>query len=224
MSISRSLKEKAHTVWEDGYNHPFVQELGKGTLNKETFKFYLLQDYHYLLSYAKVFALGAVKADSEELMTRFAAIQHLIFNQELDMHRAYMKAFGVTKGEMESTKPSLYNQTYTANMLAVGQTGDLAELLATVFPCGWTYYDYACRLKGQYADRLEGNFFKSWIDNYSSKVFEDSFGWFYDTIDELCENKTAAQIKRVEDIFIRSVEFEYLFFDMSYKKEMGYRL
>ena len=37
------------------YNHPFVQELGAGTLSKDKFKFYLLQDYLYLLEYAKVF-------------------------------------------------------------------------------------------------------------------------------------------------------------------------
>ena len=56
MSFSRGLKSKAEKVWEDGYNHPFVQEIGKGILDREKFKFYLLQDYLYLLQYAKVFA------------------------------------------------------------------------------------------------------------------------------------------------------------------------
>ena len=42
MSFSRGLKTKAAKVWEGCYNHPFVQELGKGTLDKEKFKFYLL--------------------------------------------------------------------------------------------------------------------------------------------------------------------------------------
>ena len=46
MSFSRSLKQKAIKVWEDGYNHPFVQELGAGTLSKDKFKFYLLQDIY----------------------------------------------------------------------------------------------------------------------------------------------------------------------------------
>ena len=50
MSFSRSLKSKAAKVWEDGYKHPFVQGLGRGALDKEIFKFHLLQDYQYLLS------------------------------------------------------------------------------------------------------------------------------------------------------------------------------
>jgi thiaminase/transcriptional activator TenA len=224
MSFARSLKNNAYSVWEAGYNHPFVQELGRGTLAKDSFKFYLLQDYHYLLNYAKAFALAAVKADSEELMAKFAFIQHIIFNQELNLHREYCKGFGITKEEMNSVKPSLYNRTYTANLLAVGETGDLAELLAAVLPCGWTYHDYACRLKIQYADNLIDNFFKSWIDNYSSSLFEESFGSFYSIIDDLCANKTPAQLERVEEIFRSSVEFEFLFFDMAYKQEMGHKL
>lgn len=224
MSFSRGLKKKAITVWEEGYNHPFVQELGKGTLDKDKFKFYLLQDYQYLLSYAKVFALATLKSDTEELMTKFSAVQHGILATEMDLHRDYMASFGISKEQIASVKPSLFNRTYSANMLAVGQTGDLAEILATVFPCAWTYADYATRLTKDYAKELESNFYQTWIENYAGEDFSESFIWFYDTLDELCKNKTDAQLKKIEDIFISSVEFEYLFWDMAYKQELSYQL
>ena len=222
MSFSRSLKEKAHKVWEEGYNHPFVQELGKGTLDKEKFQFYLLQDYLYLLEYAKVFAVAVVKSDTEELMKNFSTLQYFIFTGEMDLHRKYMAGFGITQAEMESVKPSLFNKTYTANMLSYGLTGDLAEILASVFPCAWTYVDYACRLKEQYADKLEGNFYKTWIENYSNPEMAASFEWFYDALDKLVANKTDEERKKIEEIFISSVEFEYLFWDMAYKMQMSY--
>lgn len=224
MSFSHELKERAGQVWEDGYNHPFVQEIGAGTLDKETFKFYLLQDYLYLIQYAKVFALATVKADDEDMMIRLSELQASILTTEMDLHREYMAGFGITPQEVAQVKPSLYNRTYTANMLAVGQTGDLAEILATVFPCGWTYCDYAQRLKKQYADKLEDNFYKTWIEMYASHDFEKSFGWFYDVIDEAVARKSEKQRERVAEIFVSSVEFEYLFWDMSYKKEMSYNL
>ena len=223
MSFSRSLKEKAIKVWEEGYNHPFVQEIGKGTLDKKKFQFYLLQDYKYLLQYAKVFALAAVKADTEELMIHLTNVQHSVLD-EINLHRQYMEKFGVSHDEMAQVKSSLFNRTYTANMLAVGQTGDLADILATVFPCAWTYNDYGRRLKEQYADRLDDNFYKTWIETYASSDFEDSFKWFYDTLDELVADKTDAQRAKIEQIFISSVEFEYLFWDMAYKQEMSYQL
>ena len=223
MSFSRGLKEKAIKVWEDGYNHPFVQELGQGTLDKKKFQFYLLQDYQYLLQYAKVFALATVKADSEELMIQLTNVQHRAL-EEINLHKQYMEKFGISREEMTAAQPSLFNRTYTANMLAVGQTGDLAGILATVFPCAWTYNDYSRRLKAQYANRLEDNFYKTWIETYARPEFEESFAWFFDTLDKLVAGKTDAQRARVEQIFISSVEFEYLFWDMAYKQEMSYRL
>jgi thiaminase/transcriptional activator TenA len=222
LSFSRNLKAKAAKVWEEGYTHPFVQELGKGILDKEKFKFYLLQDYHYLLQYSKVFAIAAIKSDTEELMTRFTKIQYFILANEMDLHRAYMTDFGVTPDDIAAVKPSLYNRTYTANMLAVGQTEGLAEVLAAVFPCAWTYADYGKRLKEQYADKLETNFYKTWIEKYAGEEFSDSFEWFYDALDRLVENMTDKQRERIEEIFISSVEFEYLFWEMSYHQKMSY--
>ena len=222
MSFSRGLKSKAEKVWEDGYSHPFVQELGKGTLDKEKFKFYLLQDYLYLLQYAKIFAIAAVKSDTEELMTGFTKSQYFILANEMNIHREYMAGFGVTQEEMLSAKSSLFNRSYTANMLSYGLTGGLAEVLAAVFPCAWTYADYGKRLKAQYAGTLEGNYYKTWIEAYASDEFSDAFEWFYGALDKLVENMSESQRDQIAEIFISSVEFEYLFWDMAYKQQMSY--
>jgi len=224
MSFAGSLKDKAKKVWEDGYNHPFVQELGKGTLDKDKFKFYLLQDYLYLLEYAKVFAIAMVKAQDEEILAKLSSIANSIFVDEMQVHKEYMQEFGITKEEAENVKASLFSKAYTANMLAVAQKGDLVEILATVFPCDWTYFDYAKRLQEQYKDILENNFYKSWIEMYSGEVFEQSFEWLFDTVDKLALNKTQKEKEKIDEIFISSVEFEYMFWDMAYKKEMSYKL
>ncbi|WP_423363614.1 thiaminase II [Mycoplasma sp. P36-A1] len=224
MSFSRQLKDKAMEVWEKGYNHPFVQEIGKGTLEKEKFKFYLLQDYQYLIQYAKVYALAVVKADDIDILSKLTNVQHNILANEMQTHIYYMKKFNINNDQIQNTKASLYNRTYTANMLAVGQTKELVHILATIFPCAWVYSDYARRLKQQYQDKYENNYYKTWIDSYSSNNFEESFEWFYDVIDEIVATKTNEQKKEIEEIFISSVEFEYLFWDMAYKQEMSYLL
>jgi thiaminase/transcriptional activator TenA len=224
MSFSRELKEKAGQIWEDGYNHPFVQGLGTGALDREKFRFYLLQDYQYLLQYAKVFAAAAVKSDTEELMTRFSTIQYNILTREMGLHRGYMAGYGISMEQMLAAEPSLYNRAYTANMLAFGQTGGLAEILAAVFPCAWTYADYAGRLAAEYAGGMENNFYRTWIENYAGDEFKESFGWFYDALDALVYPMTASGRDKIAKIFVSSVEFEYLFWDMSYKMEMSYKV
>ncbi|WP_198304280.1 thiaminase II [Arcobacter vandammei] len=222
MSFSRSLKEKSIKVWEDGYNHPFVQELGKGTLPKEKFKFYLLQDYLYLLEYAKVFAMAMTKADDEKMLSNLSSITKATLVDEMKVHHLYMKEFGIKEDEVKSVKASLFNRTYTANMLSTALKGDLLDTLITVFPCAWTYCDYAKRLKEQYKDSLENNFYKSWIETYAGYDFENSFEWFYEAIDELAKNKTKEELQKVEEIFIASVEFEYMFWEMAYNMQLSY--
>lgn len=223
MSFSRSLKQKAIKVWEDGYNHPFVQELGAGTLSKDKFKFYLLQDYLYLLEYAKVFAIAMTKSNNEKMLSNLSSITKATLVDEMKIHHLYMKEFGIREEEVKNVKASLFNRTYTANMLATALKGDLVETLSTVFPCAWTYCDYAKRLKEQYKNNLEDNFYKSWIETYAGEDFENSFEWFYDAIDELVINKSKEEKTRVEEIFISSVEFEYMFWDMAYNKQMSYK-
>lgn len=222
MSFSASLKDRAKDVWEAGYQHPFVQGIGQGTLDKGAFKFYLLQDYLYLLEYSKVFALAAIKADREDWMTNCAKSQYFILANEMGVHRQYMESFGITPDEVRAVKPSLFNKAYTANMLSTGLTFGFAELIATVFPCAWTYCDYGKRLKAQYADTLEGNFYRSWIETYASDDFHDSFQWFYPALDTLAERMSDAERERIVDIFTSSVEFEYLFWDMAYKQQMSF--
>src|SRR4051812_8617414 len=62
------LFENVQPIWEKNHQHPFVQELGKGTLDVEKFIYYMKQDYVYLIDYAKLFAVGVVKANDLETM------------------------------------------------------------------------------------------------------------------------------------------------------------
>ena len=221
MSFSQTLKDKAKPVWEDCYNHPFVQKIGNGTLNKDIFMFYLKQDYKYLLEYAKVFALGVLKASDEAIMNKFTLSQKAVLD-EMNLHRKYMENYGISIEEANETPPSLFNMAYTSNMMAVGHNYGILELMVTVLPCGWSYYDFACRLKRDFKNCLEQNYYKDWIENYSSNNFYESFEWFFPMIDKLCLRKTEPELERIIAIFKSSVEFEYLFWDMAYKQQMSY--
>lgn len=222
MSFARSLRETCTKEWEDCYRHPFVQELGRGTLDREAFRFYLVQDYVYLFEYARVFAAGALKARDERNMANFTAMQHAILHTEMDLHRAYMKEFGIDAAEAARAKPSLFSRAYTSNMLAVAQAGDAAEILAVVLPCAWSYYDYATRLQRDFADRLAENFYRSWIESYASQEYADGIAWLFGDLDRLCEGKSQEGLATVADLFRASAAFEYLFWDMAYKRQMSY--
>ena len=56
------LRLTAAHIWEADLKHPFVRGIADGTLPTEKFKFYLIQDYLFLLDYSRVFAHGVIKA------------------------------------------------------------------------------------------------------------------------------------------------------------------
>lgn len=71
MKYTQMLYEKVSDIWRQTHQHPFVIGLGKGDLPVESFIRYMKQDYVYLIDFAKLFALGSVKATNIETMAFF---------------------------------------------------------------------------------------------------------------------------------------------------------
>ena len=68
------LRRTAAPIWEADLKHPFVRGMADGSLPTEKFKFYLIQDYLFLLDYSRVFAYGVIKAHDETTMAMFAQL------------------------------------------------------------------------------------------------------------------------------------------------------
>lgn len=219
MKFSENLYENVKEIWQSYYNHPFVQGIGDGTLEVDKFKYYMIQDYIYLLDYAKVYALGIVKADSEEVMQGFSSMVNNILNGEMSIHRSYMKRLGITQEEIRSTKTSLDNISYTNYMLAVSQIGGLAEVSVSLLACMWSYLEIGRNLsKNPGATKHE--FYGEWIRGYISKEYEECTKWLVDLVDELGENISDKEKEKLIEIFINTSKYEYMFWEMSYNKGM----
>lgn len=54
MKYSEQLYCQVSSIWQSYEKHPFLSGLFDGTLPIEKFRFYMIQDYLYLLDYAKV--------------------------------------------------------------------------------------------------------------------------------------------------------------------------
>ena len=107
MKLSQRLYESTKEIWKSYHEHPFVKGIGDGTLDIDKFRFFMIQDYIYLLDYAKVFALGVVKARDEELMRKFASLVNGVLNSEMHVHKTYMERLGITKEEVKNASSFL---------------------------------------------------------------------------------------------------------------------
>ena len=219
MKFTERLLEKTLPIWRQNHNHPFVQEIGNGTLDQEKFRFYMVQDYLYLIDYAKVFAVGTMKATDVEMMGKFAALLNGTLNTEMDLHRKYAARFGITEEELENAKPSPIVLAYTHYMLHVSQNGSLAEVVAALLPCAWSYWEIGKEL-AELPGALDHPLYGDWIRMYSSKDFGELATWCLELMDETAEGKPESELVRLEEIFLNTTRYEYMFWDMAYTKQM----
>ncbi|UOQ42895.1 thiaminase II [Halobacillus salinarum] len=213
------LFEKTSTIWEKYLEHPFVKEIGKGSLDLDKFQFFMEQDYLYLIDYCKVFALGSAKASRLEVMTIFSDLLHSTLNEEMELHRQYAEKLGMTRTQLENSTPSSTLSAYTSYMLQKSYQGSEADVAASVLACTWSYNFIGLNL-AQTEGATEHPFYGDWINMYASDEFSQLASQMKQLMNELAEEKPEREKAELEAIFVHCSKLEYLFWDMAYDKQM----
>jgi thiaminase/transcriptional activator TenA len=217
MRFTLRLFENVSDIWEKTHQHPFVVGMGKGDLPVESFIRYMKQDYVFLIDYSKLFALGAVKARDLETMAAFAKLLDETLHGEMDLHRGYAERFGITQQQLEETKPTPINLAYTRYMLNVAQNGSLEELVSALLPCMWSYWEISKVLDKNYPDAIKHLHYGEWVKMYSSSEFGSLATWLINLLDRLAEGKPEPELAILEEHFLTTSRFEYMFWDMVYQ-------
>lgn len=218
MNFTDKLYNSTTTIWEEWFRHPFIKGIGEGKLAVDKFTFYLLQDAIYLIEYAKVFAIGVIKANDLHVATKLSQTQTSILQVERNLHRSYMKTFGLSDADIQRAQPSCVTVSYTNYMLSKAMSGSLLEVVAVILPCMWGYREIGKHLVENYAHR-EGNLYKEWIDMYSSDDFTQETFYFIGLMNQLAAGRSKADLAHAEQLFIHTSRFESLFWDMAYYKK-----
>jgi len=216
LAVSDRLHRAAAPVWEKCLNHPFVTGIGDGTLDVEKFKFFMLQDYLYLFEYAKVFAMGVVKARDSELMRTFARNVDAVLGGEMNIHRAYMKRLGITEEQVLAVQPALDNLSYTNYMLSMANAGTPAEIVASILACSWSYAEIGQAL-AKMPGALEHPFYGEWIQGYAGKEYADTNDALITLMNDLAKDASEEQLKYLTEVFVNCSRYELGFWDMSWE-------
>ena len=158
-------REDVKPGWEKYTHHSFANQMGDGTLPIDAFKEYLVQDYLYLIHFARTNALASYKSTTVDAITASSQIV-LSIQKEMEMHLEYCKEFGLSKEDIEARKESLACTAYSRWVLDVGQSQDWLALQMALLPCLLGYGQAAKRLYTKHADKHEGNRYWKWVENY----------------------------------------------------------
>ncbi|RAK99131.1 DNA-directed DNA polymerase alpha catalytic subunit POL1 [Aspergillus ibericus CBS 121593] len=161
------------SAWKRFTEHEFVKRLGDGTLPEERFKSYLVQDYLYLIQFARSNALASYKAGNMETIAASAKIV-LHIQRETALHLDYCASFGLSKEQMESTPETIACTAYGRYILDVGQSEDWLALQVALAPCLLGYGAIAQRLYTDKDSVREGNRYWKWIENYVAEDYTEA--------------------------------------------------
>lgn len=216
MNTTERLLAATKEIWESYNTHPFVMGIQNGTLEKEKFRYYIMQDFLYLKDYAKTFAVGVAKAKSVETANLFAKYI-AVMNGELDVHSGYMGKFHVTQEEIDRMKPSLDNLSYTSYMLRVAYEEGEAEILAAILSCAYSYEIIAKKIVANAPNSVNDDLYGDWIKGYASEAYAAGNVILLDTLNALTEHYTEEQLCHLVDIFVACSRYELAFWQMSWE-------
>ena len=216
MRVSQRLREAARPIWDACLRHPFVTGIGDGTLPPEKFRYFMLQDYLYLFDYARVFALGVVKARDAGLMRVFAQNVDAILGGEMNIHRAYMARLGISEEQVLAGKPALDNLSYTRYMLSEAERGGPREIVAAILACSWSYAEIGTALAAR-PGAADHPFYGEWIRGYASEDYAATNRALIDLMDQLASGTTEAELQHLTEIFVNCSRYELGFWDMAWE-------
>ncbi len=157
-------------VWGDYTRHAFVEGLRDGTLPREAYLRYLVQDYLFLVHFSRAWALGVTKADTLEEMQGCAATVHALLDEEMRLHVQTCAAEGIPEAELFAAREAPQTIAYTRYVLDAGHSGDFLDLMAALAPCVLGYGEIGARLEVERDDTL----YAEWIATYAGEAYQDT--------------------------------------------------
>lgn len=214
--LGDSLKRDSARAWQKLLNHPFVDELYRGTLPIEKFRFYAIQDYNYLIGLIKALSIAASKGDFHTLRT---ALSHASFlaSTEMANYEKLLARLGLTLEEVVRAEPAPTNTAYVNFMIATCSMGTPLECLVSLLPCYWSYREIAAHNK----DKLKSNtveLYRDWASVYLSEDYAGAVEEFKEAIERLWRSE-GGSYERLKRIFHTATRYEYMFWDMAYNME-----
>ena len=214
-SFYARLRDACRPEWLAYTEHPFVRGLADGTLPEAAFRYYLGQDYRFLIHFARAYGLAVYKADTLDDMRAASASISAILDIEMALHVKFCADWGLGEAEMEALPEDNATMAYTRFVLEAGLAGDLLDLHAALAPCVLGYAEIGAALAADPAARRDANPYGEWIEMYAGAEYQQVARDEIETIERLSERRGGeARFEALAKTFNAATRLEVDFWQM----------
>ncbi len=196
--------------------HPFLRGLTDGSLERDRFAFYFVQDALYLVDFARALNVAAAKAPVADWIITFSEHAAGALKVERSLHEGFFRDLGLSEASVSATPPAPTNLAYTSYLLATAYTRPIYEVVAALLPCYWIYWEVGKTL-GRHGS--PNPLYQRWIDTYESEAFGHLVGAVLAITDGLAESLPKAPRDAMRRHFVTTSRYEWMFWDMGYRQE-----
>ena len=214
MALSDDLKNNAGALWEQVVRHPFVIALGDGTLPPEVFRVYFQQDYLFLRDWMVLLSLGIAKSPDFDAARSISTFLNGGLAGEEGLFRQAFRDMGMSQDQVAALEPLPTTLAYGGFLRAVAHEGTFLEIAAALLAIEWPYLEWAQMLNAA-GKRPSDPYYQAWIDIHASQEMQDIVAFLRQRLD----TATSLDRDRITEIFVRSMRYEYLFWEMAYRGE-----
>ncbi|MCH8802025.1 MAG: thiaminase II [Chloroflexi bacterium] len=218
MGFIADIERQSQSIRQAILAHPFVAGVGDGTLPVEKFKHYVTQDYAYLIDYSRALALASARAPRLDDMSWFAGLLDETLNVEMALHRRYCQEFGINAQELEATVAAPSTVAYTSFLLKTAHQGSFGELVASLLPCQWGYWEIGDHLLRRGLPQ-NAPLYAKWIEMYTSEEFAALAHHIREMAGRIGDEAGASELAAMSQAYLTSVRLERQFWDMAYNLE-----
>lgn len=209
------LRQAALPNWNSYIDHPYIRFLVRNQLPDGAFQRYLVQDYLFLIQFARAQALAVFKSKKLSDMRKSHASLSAILDVELDLHVRVCAGWGLSAADLENADEHDATVAYTRFVLDAGMGGDLLDLQTALAPCVIGYAEIANRIVAD-VRAVPGHAQADWVEEYAGEAYQDVAAAARRALNDLAEGGLSpARLRQLEKTFAKACDLEASFWQMA---------
>ncbi|WP_099159259.1 thiaminase II [Virgibacillus ndiopensis] len=218
MTFTDNLRKENDDVFQEIFNHSFVQGIGKGNVPKEALAHYIKADYEYLNAFMYIYGIAISKSDNRDDIQYFNSQIDFVLNSEIHPHNNFCEHIGVSYEELQGYPLPPTADHYVKHMMYHAHMGRLGEIVGALLPCPWTYLEIGKELMNSYKPTIDHPFY-NWITFYADERVENTTLQMRKRLDNFAANASKEEQEQIKIAFRKSCQLELAFWEMAYTCE-----
>ena len=199
-------KVKPH--WDAYVNHEFVKKVADGTLERKKFRFFIEQDYLYLIDYVRVCCVAGSKSPGLKDLEKDLVVANCARDELNEHERRLREEFGVKDPDyFQKIERGPALRAYCRYLIDISRRGNWQEVVVAINPCLMGYVYAVDKVKDTVAV-AEGTLYREWCDTCTSSFCYQAVLEGEKLMNRILETYPPEQLDSLVTIFARGCELE----------------